>query len=467
MKLDLTRCFDYFATTKRSPSPQETALTNTVLTTLLNSLLNRIETSTVCLLMILVFCAGCETERAKWNLARATVLMEQGATEEAVELMHTALEQSPDDSPIKLDIARILAENGRGEMGVCLCEQHLKNFPNDLSAYEVRSNCFQYIGQFDKGLADYKKSLSDHIGRDNNELNALAYFRALADTELTKAARDIEEVIEYQARFWNHRLLLTLQVRTTVCAGLIARHTGQYEEVLLVLNDKIEQFDALNTLQQSIMRDRITSEIQIEFPLSADRELVFKRARNRQKQLSDCLGAMLATRALIYEDQEKFNNADADRRHLNQLGLEFDEIAPDLPSDPVCLETLGFGAMYLDTRGFVYGRQPWDSREQRFGPMEIVNSNATSSYVASIEDLNVAVLAAQVRLKAIEFPLYNSIQHPAQAIESIKQRSKRMTAVLLRHRMEVHQRAGKQDLADLDKQRIEALGEEPDSNNLF
>ena len=33
----------------------------------------------------------------------------------------------------------------------------------------------------------------------------------------------------------------------------------------------------------------------------------------------------------------------------------------------------------------------------------------------------------------------------------MKRRSKLMTAVLLRHRMEVHERGGRQDLANLDK----------------
>ena len=77
-----------------------------------------------------------------------------------------------------------------------------------------------------------------------------------------------------------------------------------------------------------------------------------------KRKVKDCLGAMLAVRALIYEDLAKHEHADADRRHLKQLGFDFNKLTADLPSDQNCLDTLMIGIQYLDTRGFVFGRQP-------------------------------------------------------------------------------------------------------------
>ncbi len=414
------------------------------------------------MLVALTALAGCESERAKWNLARATHLIEKGKTQEAVELMHTALEQSPDQSRIKLTIAGILAENGRGEMGVCLCDQYLQDFPNSLDAIAQRATCRQYIGQFEEALADYKKSISDHVGRTIEELNSLAYLRALANTELTKAANDIQEAIEkHEAKTGSRELFLTLQIQTVVCAGFVSRHTDQREEVLDLLDQKIEQFNDLIYLQKSLIFGQITDEIQTDFPLSAGKEERTRHGRSVKKTISDCLAAMLGIRALIYEDLGKPELADADRRKITELGFEFKRLMAALPSDQVSPQLMHMGLMYLDTRGFVLGRQPWKTNTTA-GPSLVANS--TSTYYKSIEDLDVAVLAAQINQKALETEFYNTVEIPAHQIEARKRMANRLTAVLLRHRMEVHERGERKELAKQDEQQIEALGLKPDSN---
>ena len=415
------------------------------------------------MLVALTALAGCESERAKWNLARATHLIEQGKMQEAVELMHTALEQSPDQSRIKLSIARILAENGRGEMGVCLCDQYLQDFPNDLVAVGQRATCRQYIGQFEEALADYKKSISDHVGRSIEELNTLAYLRALANTELTKAANDIQKAIEkHEANTGSRELFLTLQIQTVVCAGFVSRHTDQREEVINLLDQKIEQFNELIFLQESRIFGRITDEIQSDFPLSAGKEERTRHGRSVKKTISDCLAAMLGIRALIYEDLGKPELADADRRKIIELGFEFERLMAALPSDQASPQLMQMGLMYLDTRGFVFGRQPWKTNTTSAEPSLIGNS--TSTYYKSIEYLNVAVLAAQINQKALETEFYNTVEIPAHQIEARKRMANRLTAVLLKHRMEVHERGERKELAKQDEQQIESLGLKPDSN---
>ncbi|MFK7766931.1 MAG: tetratricopeptide repeat protein [Mariniblastus sp.] len=436
--------------------------------TLSSNLITRLLVMFVCLAVALMAVGGCESEKAKWNLARADLLLEQGKIEEAIALMHTVIEQAPDDSRVKLHVAQQLAENGRGEMGVCLCQRHLQNFPNDLKARETLSTCLRYTGKYDEALVEFKKSLSDHVGRSSNELNALAYYRALANMELTRAAEEIQEAIQTEdAKAWNNQLLLTLQVRTTVCTGLISRHTDQRDDVFPLLNQKISVFEAANATRQSMIRERITKEIQRKFPFSTSTENGIMNARIDQEQLTDCLGALLAVRALFYEDLGKFELADADRRKVEQIGFDFDKLAADLPSDQNCIYTLRNGVMFLDTRGFVFGRQPWKSDGLDSVVANTIEPNSFSSYSASIDDLDVAVLASEVLQKAIDGPLFNTVDRPVSQIMPLKRLANRLTAVLLQHRMEVHERGGRLDLAKVDEQKIEALGIEPDSETLF
>ena len=75
-----------------------------------------------------------------------------------------------------------------------------------------------------------------------------------------------------------------------------------------------------------------------------------------------------------------------------------------------------------------------------------------------------AVLAAQINQKALETEFYNTVEIPAHQIEARKRMANRLTAVLLKHRMEVHERGERKELAKQDEQQIESLGLKPDSN---
>ncbi len=444
---------------------------------------------------------GCGKQTAKWNFARAMNLAEAGQLEEAIALMEIALQQAPGDRQITLSLANLLAENGQGELGIGHCDEFLESNPNDKLAHQIRSTCLQYLGRFDQSLCDYKRCLSGHVSRTPIERNNLAYYRALARKELSRAAQDIQLAIESEeGEYWGCSYAVPLQVRTAVAAGLIARHLERHVGVLKPLNSKIDQYEHRLARQDSMIKSLIVREMQeqalvdrtlenefikprgakpisegalfqldlhTDFPFREKFEKALLYARGIKQVQTNCLGVMLATRALIHEDLDCHRSADMDRRRIQELGFDFAELAQELPDDTASLATLRKASLYLDTRGFISGRREWNNE-----PATAIEGNsqarqaftpgvAPSSYRESLEDLDFAVLAAQYMELALNSSLYNSPELTAQQVEQKKKMATRMTAVLLYHRMEVHLRAGNKSAADDDQHNIERLGFQP------
>ena len=464
----------------------------------------------------LLIIGGCKQESAKWNYARAMNLAEAGQLEEAIELMELALEQSPADRQIKLSLAQMLAENGQGELGIGHCDEYLESNPDDKEAHQIRSTCLQYLGRFDLSLCDYKHCLSGHVSRTPVQLNALAYYRGLANTELSKAARDIQKAIEMEeGKNWGCRYLVPMQVRTAVAAGLISRHIDRHDQALCRLNSKIEQYERKLSNQDSLIKSLIVRKLQnqsasgemtdsdiqpaqsqpvatepatfahdmrMEFPFGERTENVLLNARSIKQVQKNCLGVMLATRALIHEDRKCYRSADHDRRRIQELAFDFAELAKELPDDQACLFAFRNACMYLDTRGFVSGRREWSGEQpdsNRFALFfdtgigmskkskshkNVDISIAPSNYQEALEDLDFAVLAAEFMELALNSSLYNSPELSARRIEKRKKMATRMTAVLLYHRMEVHLRGGNTEAANQDQRSIERLGFQPDAS---
>ena len=456
--------------------------------------------------------AGCGKQAAKWNFARAMNLAEAGRLDEAIELMESALQQAPGDQQIKLSLANLLAENGQGELGIGHCDEILESNPSNKLAHQIRSTCLQYLGRFDQSLCDYKRCLSGHVSRSPVERNNLAYYRALARKDLSKAALDIQSAIESEeGEYWGCSYVVPLQVRTAVAAGLIARHIGQHDDVLQPLNAKIDQYENGFAIQDAMIKSLITQkmhqhalldetlrdkmrtserlpaisqdslfeiDLHADFPFGEELEKGLLNARSIKQVHANCLGLMLATRALIHEDMHCYRSVDKDRRRVQELGFDFAELAKELPSDEACLATLRKASLYLDTRGFVSGRRDWIGEPA--STVEVLTTEtasalpgkpqddqvlapevAPSNYREALEDLNFAVLAAQYMELALNSSLYNSPELSAHQIEQKKKMATRMTAVLLYHRMEVHLRKGNKRAADDDQRSIERLGFQP------
>ncbi len=396
-----------------------------------------------------------------------------GELDDAIELMEQALEQSPNNVEIKLNLAKLLAEHGQGELGIGHCDELLELNPRNIQARQARSTCLQYLGRFDESLAEYKQCLSGTVDRTAMQRNNLAYFRALANKELDKAAIDIQKAIqEEESEYWGCRYLVPIQVRTAVVASLVSRHIDRQEEVLPLLNAKIAQYMHARATEDQRTKARIVQEMRIQIPFNeaTEKELLF--SRGNLELTKNCLGIMLATRALIFEDLCRHVESDFDRKFIEDLGFDLDQLLRDLPSDEACLAALDKANVLLDTRGFVAGRREWQgeiSRSLQFvsdsvAPAGPLSFTRPSSYQEALEDMNLAVLSARFSQLALDSPLYNTPEISARQIVVMKRRANKMTAVLLYHRMKVHTRGGNRCAANDDQRRIEQLGMQPDSS---
>ncbi|MCP4479501.1 MAG: hypothetical protein GY818_15555, partial [Planctomycetaceae bacterium] len=133
-------------------------------------------------------------------------------------------------------------------------------------------------------------------------------------------------------------------------------------------------------------------------------------------------------------------------------------LATSLPNAEACLTQLQKASMYLDTRGFVSGRRNWQSTALPSFDQSPGILNTPSSYENALDDLDCAVLASEFTELALKSSLYNTPDFSAQQIARRKKMARRMTAVLIYHRMEIHRRAGNKQAAAQDKKIIEDLG---------
>lgn len=396
-----------------------------------------------------------------WDLAKAKNLYAQGDLKGAIESLESAHQKTPQNNVIKLELAERYSENGQCELGIGLCNEYLKEHPSDVAGYRIRAGCWRFSGKFDEALADHKRSLSDHVSRDPGELNDLAYFRGLADKEINKATLDIQtaiERVELAARGRGARI--SMQVRVLVAAGLISRHIAKHAEAIEKLDKMILIFTDRTSLTNEVLKTRATGLLRYQVKLSKSEEEDLLKIRLSLQRQKESLTAMLATRALIFEDLGEQEKADQDRLAIHELDFDFNDIVDRFPSDLSCVFVLRSTAMFLDTRGFVLGRQQWTTDQQLVAMMGAPASDQLlfSNYRESLSDLDLAVLAVDFVQLALESPLLNTTNLPAEPIEDWKKANKKNRAILRHHRKEIHLRGGNEAAAAWDQKSIDDLG---------
>jgi len=343
-----------------------------------------------------------------------------------------------------------------------LCDEYLKDHPNDVKGFAIRAECWQNFGKYDEALVDYKRSLSDHVSRNSTELNNLAYFRGLANKEINKATVDIQTAIEaLETAVRGSGVRIPLQVRTVVIAGLVSRSIGQHEEAIKFLDWKIEQYEEKLSMATEVLKTRVTGSLRYQDRLTKREELDLLELRANLQGQEESLAAMLVARALVLDDLgEDDESVDRDRRAIAKMGYEFEDVSNRLPSDFNCLGALREAGTFLDTRGFVLGRQKWttDDHLQSLLAAPAETQLLYSNYSEALADLDLAVLAARFENLALDSSLCNSTELPTEEVKRLKKRNKRNRAVLLSHRKEVHLRGGNKEAAAADQKSIDELG---------
>ena len=422
---------------------------------------------TMSLLLVFALSLGCGEEAANWQLAAGLNEVERGNLEQAIQLIQGVVDQYPDRHELKLTLARLMAENEQGELGIALCDQFLERFPDRPEALQVRSNCLMMLGRFDESLADYESSISRKLEKSEVELNNLAYFRALARKDLPRAFRDIQRAIEKEeSTSWGCIYLVPLSVRTTVSLGLISRHVGEQELALEQLDRMIASFDENWRARGALLTELVSELVTREFPLSTQRVNQTSRVRVDQEITRNSLGIMLATRILVAEDLGRTKQVDADRREIKRLGFDLDELLGQLPDEADSLRILKKTCLFIDTRGFVLTRLAWQPPEMRRWADELQMNvpGLLSSYEQTLADLDLAVAAASLLYKATRSQLYNRYDYPPKVVQRERRQSRKDLAVLTYHRLQAHERAGQEALAEADADRIRALGLKPDAS---
>jgi tetratricopeptide (TPR) repeat protein len=140
-------------------------------------------------------------EVARWHHAIAAEQFDKGREEEALRSIETALRWSPDDDRLYLQVAAWKREAGRFEEALEWCGKARERGVGHESAVltEETENLWS-LKRWNDALALWKQvaaaaSEAGTLDHDPRLLNSLAYARALANTELEEALRDINEAI--------------------------------------------------------------------------------------------------------------------------------------------------------------------------------------------------------------------------------------------------------------------------------
>ena len=448
----------------------------------------------LCFIVLTVVSSGCRKDSAQWKLAAAINEENNGNSEGAIELLQKALRMDPDSTPIKLQLALLLAENDQGDLSQMLCKEVLEDDPQNESAWLVLSECLHRMGRFDESLAAYQKHVAHEIDKGPNELNQLAYFRALAGVQLDKALRQINEGIEkYENRFvpigrqefslfaprrpsWGAYTSVPIEINVLVSAGLLSRYTDDGQKhVMGLLSDKIHQeqqawlsanaqLDRLYQLKESQSEDATEQEVEKR------NNLVKMSAEFVDRVALGNLPVLLATRSLMLDDQGQTELADLDRLWLKQIGEQPQNVYNSLPKDLECMWALYEVQAILDTRGFIQTQLPWQSTwtHPSGDVMQLEDQSrffiTYGSYELALQDLDLAIAAAEVRLLALNSDAVNRIEYSVDSIRIKKVSGVKLVAILREHRRQAHMKAGQIEAAQRDQERIEELGV---GDNLF
>lgn len=392
------------------------------------------------LVLVPLWFYGFDSEAAKWQAARAQLQYNRGETQAAIATMEEALQQSPRDHWLKLTMTQFLLDDGQATRALQLIEEVLDHDPESTTALRLKSNCLMYLGRAEEALEVVK----DHYAqlRDYDEatrLNHLAYFRALAGKEIDTANSDIEDVIRQVSIYsWPENPPMSLQDQTLLAAAILSRRLGQQQQVLQLLNQRIDFFESSIPMYSRLMFGSVYDRLLTDLPLSSKFENNVKRNVQIIQAEKSFLAYFYAVRALIHQDAGNQKSRDADRLAIQELGFDEGDLIETLPDDWQLLILLSRGSQLLDTRAMVHLAR---RREM----------------IRAKHDLDVAVLGFDLISRSFDGQIQNTIRNENGRAFGVGE-VKRSQAVVLKHRSDLHRTMGRAAASDRDLQRITELG---------
>ncbi len=404
---------------------------------------------------------GCRTERARWTAAEAMNLFAQNETDAAFAKLRQAVDSSSSDNGLRIMLAEMLALNGQATECLRLCDEILESEPSSLAAIQIKSDCQQQLERPLDALATAKSLrpfLTPSQANSSTRRNNLAYYRALANTELDVAREDMLTVLRDQSQniYWSFDFNLSLEAQAIISIAQLSRKLDRQAEGEELLDTKIIEFERLAYLFDQELLAVINENVKKNGLLSTELEDEVKNLRVAVQQKRGELAVFLVLRALRAQETGDEDQCDKDRLWAKQLGFDPDELARLLPTDAVYLQALQEAWVYLDTYGYVLYR--------------------TGDYEEALTQLDLAVLAGEYHLLSLDSPLRNSsTESPKFEYSRTQAEIKKTLAATYYHRMLVHRELsldveseestldGAVDLEEADANRIRSLGFDPSS----
>ena len=421
---------------------------------------------------------GCGPEWARWDSAQAVIAYDEGDIEQAIFQLSTAVERSPRDPSLKINLARKLIESRRGREAEMLCDEVLDRFPDNDVALVVKAQSQQSQGKFLKALKTFNLRAQQRnwlIGNSPEKLNERAYFRALAGVRLEEAKKDIDAATEIVGKFsfgsWRFRP--GFYHRSLIASAMVACKIGMAQEAIDQLTPTVQQLrQVINDLElelnELIINDTIES-----FPPEQTQSHQHDDVRALLREFEYTLSTILTVRAYGWQTLDAQALCDQDRAEVRSMALDADEILESLPGDRELISTIQLTSAFLDTRGYIVGLMPQTGKTEELSEFEIGedvfgdeydDSNKVKFSLAfntSLKDLDQSIFAIEVFRKSLESDIHNHVDGPVQDVVSLRKEVSRNQAVLLYHRMVIRKRSGDEKAALEDAAAIRELGHVP------
>lgn len=396
-------------------------------------------------------------ERARWTEARAVEAQLQGQWAEAIRLMESAVEASPEDRSLKLRLAEFLQEAGQPNEAVEMCDDLLKLTSNPhlvasnggagylsrLYVCKVYSELQRGNGQVALEYTLKREDLSERPGQSLEGLNSLAYIRGVTGLELDKAEWCITEIQKRFRRLPDAKLSrptnLTLQALTA--GAMLSRRFQRQGDLLPLINARLRELeDAQPAMERTLVLAAAREIFFLKEKQLPERELAFDE-RLRLASLQQDWACLLLLRALLRDDLGEREASLADRRAARELGIDESKWLSELLSDSENLQFAETTSNLLDTEACVR--------------MKAARSNVQRQQALQL--LDVAIAVDEIVQLGWESDLPNQIQL-SQDLRAWQRSVARGLAVKLRHRREVLVSLGLNEQAVADADRIKQLG---------
>lgn len=374
-------------------------------------------------------------EVTQWRAASTIRKYESGDKATAIEELTALVEKSK--AP-RLDMRLIvwLKDEGRLDEAIVRCEK--SEVPRALLG---KAECLILQKKHKAAMASVLAFFGSDTESSSLSLegrNEFAYYRGLCGQDLRSAISDINSVYRDIARR-DLRRPMTFQGQVAVAAGLISRYTDQREYAAeMILNRLADASDELQSVSLEL-NSRLYLLMQSFFDLSDLQLLKSNLSRERSEQLQNEIVALKSVLALLLDDLGETSQSLKLRRQVSQAGVTCEEVLESMPGELVNLDVLRDGAAYIDTRGYILYR--------------------LGEYEKALAELDLAILAIDVRSKSFDSDVYNSTSLFFD--ESERDLSRKQRATLYNHRMLIHEAMNHVEAAERDRQRVIELGFKP------